>query len=753
MHMQLPVPLINVEDVTPQPHTPYTPPSYQHATHQPGHHMNMGLLDMGLQRSQPQHSQEQLALNASDDASLLLSFAEYIQFNANTQSAGPSPVLHSHSHVSPSTQIHVQNQPHSCGVSSPLAHSHDSMHNHSQSRLEGESSTLTTLSGSDHIRNSVSPQTNVKTTFVDLLRAVSPVTEANASGAASPVPARNSTESKVVQATRKGQQNRKPVESAELPFKLEISIAAPQPRSFNRTHSSLPTPQSPHHPSSRPTSSLGMSPLSSLSPLSELAELASQRSTPALGCSGPASPGLLTPASATFPASRPLSRISRPSSALSISSHVPKSSSSKRKGSSANHVPHRFPASRLQVSLPTSNVGLADAQAALARRLCGPLEFDNDGLGYRTRARAKCMKSEIQERERQLDLALIRRGLRGPTPEEEKSVGGLEMLASVSMTRCVTLDLDLESDIDILKTKSTTTAKKGVKRPFKDVDTDDVASESGMSEVRRTPSKRARYATEKAKSATSSQSKSKNAKLEEKPVATSSKAKNNNTSRVKDTKKARPSPARSSSNSKKAGSKQGLENKDMEVDIDAEGEVEDELTSLSSMSDMDYEPEKKKSGSKSVSSKVAPKSKASSRSKKATTSSGAGNAASASTLVEPTGAPIDIPTRTFPASVPLHNSFPLLYRKFPLCGYIDPNAPRNGIPDSAPAGTVSDRMAPPPSGGHWNSPRSAEDLYTPRYVRGVGREKAGLCPICYESPERGGVGKAEWLSMKFSAFK
>lgn len=61
--------------------------------------------------------------------------------------------------------------------------------------------------------------------------------------------------------------------------------------------------------------------------------------------------------------------------------------------------------------------------------------------------------------------------------------------------------------------------------------------------------------------------------------------------------------------------------------------------------------------------------------------------------------------------------------------------------------------APPPGGGHFNSPRTVLDLYTPRFVRGVGRDKAGLCPICFEARERGGKNRAEWLSMKFSAFK
>jgi hypothetical protein len=56
-------------------------------------------------------------------------------------------------------------------------------------------------------------------------------------------------------------------------------------------------------------------------------------------------------------------------------------------------------------------------------------------------------------------------------------------------------------------------------------------------------------------------------------------------------------------------------------------------------------------------------------------------------------------------------------------------------------------------GGVYNVPRTALDLYTPRFVKGKGTEKVGLCPICVEPPERGGEKKKLWLAMKFSAFK
>ncbi|KAI9569995.1 hypothetical protein HD554DRAFT_2019302, partial [Boletus coccyginus] len=55
-------------------------------------------------------------------------------------------------------------------------------------------------------------------------------------------------------------------------------------------------------------------------------------------------------------------------------------------------------------------------------------------------------------------------------------------------------------------------------------------------------------------------------------------------------------------------------------------------------------------------------------------------------------------------------------------------------------------------GGIYNKPRDALDLYTPRFVKGRGATKVGVCPICIESPSRGGKGQTVWLSMKFSAY-
>ena len=56
-------------------------------------------------------------------------------------------------------------------------------------------------------------------------------------------------------------------------------------------------------------------------------------------------------------------------------------------------------------------------------------------------------------------------------------------------------------------------------------------------------------------------------------------------------------------------------------------------------------------------------------------------------------------------------------------------------------------------GATYNAPRTSSDLYTPRFVRGRGRDKVGVCPVCVEPVARGGEGRVAWLSMKFSAFK
>ncbi|KAG2354246.1 hypothetical protein BDR07DRAFT_627381 [Suillus spraguei] len=98
--------------------------------------------------------------------------------------------------------------------------------------------------------------------------------------------------------------------------------------------------------------------------------------------------------------------------------------------------------------------------------------------------------------------------------------------------------------------------------------------------------------------------------------------------------------------------------------------------------------------------------------------------------------------RRLPSEVPRHPDFPLFYRRYPISSFLQLNAEEVSL---------FNHSTDP--GGICNPPRDPRDLYTPRFVKGKGRSKIGLCPICIESPLRGGRGQKLWLSTKFSAFK
>ncbi|KAG8215803.1 hypothetical protein J3R82DRAFT_7712 [Butyriboletus roseoflavus] len=99
--------------------------------------------------------------------------------------------------------------------------------------------------------------------------------------------------------------------------------------------------------------------------------------------------------------------------------------------------------------------------------------------------------------------------------------------------------------------------------------------------------------------------------------------------------------------------------------------------------------------------------------------------------------------RQLPTNIPYHPQFSLFYLRFPVSSYL-----RLADGKFPLLSADSKRIT-----GIYNEPRDALDLYTPRFVKGCGATKVGVCPICIESPSRGGKDEAVWLSMKFSAYK
>lgn len=116
--------------------------------------------------------------------------------------------------------------------------------------------------------------------------------------------------------------------------------------------------------------------------------------------------------------------------------------------------------------------------------------------------------------------------------------------------------------------------------------------------------------------------------------------------------------------------------------------------------------------------------------------------------------------RKFPPNVPINPDFMRFYKPFPVSSYFFDAEGKLILLDRFVNSFIcfyyylyifSSR--PTLKKEATNPPRDAFDLYTPRFTKGVGRTKLGLCPICIEPRERGGADRCEWLNMKTSAYK
>ncbi|PWN50572.1 hypothetical protein IE53DRAFT_88621 [Violaceomyces palustris] len=106
--------------------------------------------------------------------------------------------------------------------------------------------------------------------------------------------------------------------------------------------------------------------------------------------------------------------------------------------------------------------------------------------------------------------------------------------------------------------------------------------------------------------------------------------------------------------------------------------------------------------------------------------------------------------RIFPEGTPIEERFPLFYQRYRVPSSLSPElqskifggrTAKDFHPDVFSAASRGRRVL-----GTFNEPRSPLDLYTPRYIKGQGMTKEGLCPICYES------GQIRFYKTKISAF-
>ncbi|GAC73058.1 predicted esterase [Moesziomyces antarcticus T-34] len=111
---------------------------------------------------------------------------------------------------------------------------------------------------------------------------------------------------------------------------------------------------------------------------------------------------------------------------------------------------------------------------------------------------------------------------------------------------------------------------------------------------------------------------------------------------------------------------------------------------------------------------------------------------------------VDKGQRIFPAGWEIHSGFPLLYQRYLVPSSVSPEVLEmlvRGLGDADYDDELRDTVDRAQSvHGAFNKPRSILELYTPRFVKGVGADKVGMCPVCYEE------GQVRFFKTKFSAY-
>ncbi|KAM0752465.1 hypothetical protein T439DRAFT_208878 [Meredithblackwellia eburnea MCA 4105] len=115
--------------------------------------------------------------------------------------------------------------------------------------------------------------------------------------------------------------------------------------------------------------------------------------------------------------------------------------------------------------------------------------------------------------------------------------------------------------------------------------------------------------------------------------------------------------------------------------------------------------------------------------------------------------PVNAPNRTFPPEVEINPTFSRFYRVFPVSSAFPPESYIHRLAVVDPSGLATGvTFMQPPAGSDWNKASDPLNLYSPRFVKGKGDEKSGLCPICVEPVSRGGEGVERWLKLKNSSY-